>query len=105
MSMLTDYIEYDAALTPCPFCGGAEQQVSAAHIEYPDQEWYWRVKCKACHVETTGYDTERQAIDAWNRRFCKDDIEEDGYITWKRYRNRYVNELTNNINGRFDRAD
>lgn len=99
------YIEYDATLTPCPFCGSAEQKITASHIMFEDQEWYWSVECKDCHARLQGFYTERQAIDAWNRRFSKDDIEEDGYITWKRFRDRYVRELTDNINGRFDRAD
>ena len=101
----SDVIIYDATLTPCPFCGGADQRVVGARINHEDQEWYWSVECKSCHARVQDFHTERQAIDAWNRRFSEDDIEEDGYITWKRFRDRYVRELTDNINGRFDRAD
>ena len=96
----SDYIEYDATLTPCPFCGGTEQKVMASHIMFEDQEWYWSVECKDCRASVSGFHTERQAIDAWERRFAKDDIEEDGYITWKRYRQRFCDELTERIESR-----
>ena len=98
------YIDSKQQLTPCPFCGCKTQLVIGTRIDFVDQEWYWRVECKDCHANVSGYMTERQAIDAWNRRFCKDDIEEDGYITWKHYRDRFVRELTADINGR-NRAD
>ena len=100
-----DVIMYDAALTPCPFCGGAEQEITGVRVAWPDKEWSWRVECPQCHVTIACKNSEREVIDAWNRRFSEDDIEEDGYITWKRFRDRYVRELTDNINGRYDRAD
>ena len=101
----SNVIMYDAALTPCPFCGGAEQEITGVWIGSPGKEWSWRVECKQCHATFACKNSEREVIDAWNRRFSKDDIEEDGYITWKRFRDRYVRELTDNINGRYDRAD
>ena len=101
----SDVIVYEATLTPCPFCGGAEQEITGARVALPNKEWSWRVECEQCHVTIACKNSEREVIDAWNRRFSKDDIEEDGYITWKRFRDRYVRELTDNINGRLDRAD
>ena len=99
-----DCIMTDEKLTPCPFCGCVTQKVIGTRINHPDMEWYWKIECKDCHANVGGFETEIQAINAWNRRFCEDDIEEDGYITWKHYRDRFVRELTADINGR-NRAD
>lgn len=101
MAYISDgVIMNDEKLTPCPFCGCVTQKVIGTRIKFPDMEWYWKVECKDCHATVGGFKTEIQAINAWNRRFCEDDIEEDGYITWKRYRDRFVNELTANIESR-----
>ena len=55
-------------LKTCPFCGS-----SAFCSEY-DYELYngcvvlHFVECNGCHVTTFEYDTEEEAIEAWNRR-------------------------------------
>ena len=99
-----NYIEFKADLTPCPFCGRTTVTVWGARIDHPDLEWSWTVECKCGACIRGKKDTSAKAINAWERRFCKDDIEEDGYITWKHYRDRFVNELTARIEGR-DGAD
>lgn len=44
---------------PCPFCGSENINVSkTAHY----------VECNDCNVETMCYNTEEEAIEAWNRR-------------------------------------
>ncbi|HHR6217449.1 TPA: Lar family restriction alleviation protein [Providencia alcalifaciens] len=51
-------------LKKCPFCGGE------AYI----QDWSmmersrYKVACNQCDVETPIYETEHEAIEAWNRR-------------------------------------
>lgn len=53
-------------LKPCPFCGGNEVKVR--------HEKYWRPKlssnviCKECFANTGWFDTDEEAINAWNRR-------------------------------------
>lgn len=48
-------------LKPCPFCGGAGDQVKT-DINYNV------VMCTKCHCETSGYTGKESAIIAWNRR-------------------------------------
>lgn len=51
------------ALKPCPFCGG-----QANVIEYLFHGLYG-VKCQKCKAETYQfYESEEEAIEAWNRR-------------------------------------
>lgn len=45
-------------LKPCPFCGGNA---------YIGNGRTW-VRCVECGAETGCYDTEEEAIEAWNRR-------------------------------------
>lgn len=51
-------------LKPCPFCGGkAELNV------YPfDTRNEYQVECENCFCQTYVYDTEQDAIEAWDRR-------------------------------------
>lgn len=46
-------------LKPCPFCGGA------AHVVGFSAKW---VFCNSCGAEAQCFDTEEEAIEAWNRR-------------------------------------
>ena len=92
-----DCVYYEDNLTPCPLCGYATQTVNGVRLR---SGWRWSVECNGCHMETGAQTTEHGALQAWERRFAKDDIEEDGYITWKRYRQRYVDELTERIESR-----
>lgn len=92
---------YKAALKPCPFCGNAEQTVIGVEALFRDgEEWRWNVECDGCHVQTKLYHTEKEALEAWKRRYAEDEVEQDGYITWKRYRQRFVDELTERIESR-----
>lgn len=92
---------YKAALKRCPFCGNAEQTVIGVEALFHDmEEWRWNVECDGCHVQTKLYHTEKEALEAWKRRYEQDEIEQDGYITWKRYRQRFVDELTEHIESR-----
>lgn len=92
---------YKAALKPCPFCGNAEQTVCGVEALFRDGEsWRWNVECDGCHVQTKLYSTEQEALNAWKGRYAEDEVEQDGYITWKRYRQRFVDELTQRIESR-----
>lgn len=46
-------------LKPCPFCGG-----EAIILDFTKKF----IRCEDCMVETNIYDTEAEAIEAWNRR-------------------------------------
>lgn len=48
-------------LKPCPFCGG-----KATVNQFLDS-LFW-VRCTECGSENQASNTEKQAIDAWNRR-------------------------------------
>lgn len=60
-----------AELKPCPFCGGSA--LTSKEI-YPTGEKAWHVIHWAdgnCFIENTingDYDTEAEAVEAWNRR-------------------------------------
>ena len=48
-------------------CGG---EVTIKHYwqyRYYDEAPYFYVWCQKCHIKTDGYDTEAEAITAWNR--------------------------------------
>lgn len=92
-----DCVFYEDNLAPCPFCGGTTQTVRGVLVT---SGWKWAVQCNGCHMETGSQTTEQIALQVWDRRFAKDDIEDDGYITWKRYRQRYDDELTQRIESR-----
>ncbi len=49
------------ALQPCPFCGGT------ANTALDDDEWSY-VFCTECGARSDSYETEGQAIGAWDRR-------------------------------------
>ena len=58
-------------LKPCPFCG------SKAEIEHKRNLLTWIVQCSnqscpASYMIGADYETEEQAIDAWNRRATND---------------------------------
>ena len=92
---------YKAALKPCPFCGNAEQTVTGVEALFHGVDgWRWNVECDGCHVQTKLYSTEQEALEAWKGRYKEDEVEQDGYITWKRYRQRFVDELTQRIESR-----
>lgn len=52
-------------LKPCPFCGGEAIRGIACHVH---EDYAFRVECRECKIVTPFYDTEAEAIEAWNRR-------------------------------------
>lgn len=77
---------YKAALKLCPFCGNAEQTVCGVEALFRNgEEWRWNVECDGCHVQTKLYHTEKEALNAWKRRYVKNEVEQDGNITWGFY--------------------
>lgn len=63
-------VRMNTELKPCPFCGGEEAGTKWHH-------GYWSVQCGYYHDATKSdhcfqdwgeFDTEQEAIDAWNRR-------------------------------------
>lgn len=45
----------------CPFCNGEAKSINYNCLTY-------KVKCKTCGCETKNCETEREAVDAWNKR-------------------------------------
>lgn len=48
-------------LKPCPFCGSKDLEL-LGHFSI---RW---VACNSCYAESGSYDTDEEAIEAWNRR-------------------------------------
>lgn len=59
-------------LKPCPFCGGKAETHSCGTFENEKLAVIFDgrvgVHCSVCHVATTPYENEEEAIEAWNRR-------------------------------------
>ena len=57
-------------LKPCPFCGGEAIVEKAKSKPYFERRLPYRVKCKWCHCALAYqfFETENDAIKAWNRR-------------------------------------
>ena len=53
-------------LKPCPFCG-ADGAVSTTYTD-DLSTMYWYCFCTCDCVESRLYNTEKEAIEAWNRR-------------------------------------
>ena len=51
------------ALLPCPFCGGAAQSYESSLVD----GWH-QVECRQCQATSGYWQTEAQAIAAWNAR-------------------------------------
>ena len=93
------YIAYDTSLKQCPFCGSTSQEVSG--VKVGPEKWSWNVRCNACQTATGIQPTETKAIEAWEGRYEKNEVEQDGYSTWRACLDRYVGEVV----GRLARAD
>ena len=59
-------------LLPCPFCGATDEVMTTADFwagAIPaEAEVANQVGCTVCDIWTPAYDTEAEAIAAWNRR-------------------------------------
>ena len=60
-------------LKPCPFCGndGSGPVEDALHITYFEADWRsesWSVQCDKCTATMGYFDSEDEAIAAWNSR-------------------------------------
>ena len=52
-------------LKPCPFCG--DFSISGVE-EHGENAGEWYIYCTGCFTRTAYYNTEAEAIAAWNRR-------------------------------------
>ena len=54
-----------SALKPCPnpFCAHSSPKIWQGAVAKK-----WRGTCRQCHIETAAFDTEAEAITAWNTR-------------------------------------
>ena len=53
-------------LKKCPFCGGEADCNNAGFIKAGNL--MWATECLDCGVTTDFFDSEQEAIEAWNRR-------------------------------------
>lgn len=51
-------------LKQCPFCGGEAETVKGE----VNEPIFW-VSCKCCQCETIWFETAKEAIETWNRRY------------------------------------
>ena len=56
-------------LKPCPFCGSNNYSVDSY-----DRHHRWYAWCNDCHALLVGRDTKEEAIEAWNERVEKDEV-------------------------------
>ena len=57
------------ALLPCPFCASTETGLYRPTEAREGSGWHdWFVRCHQCHVESAEYETESEAVTAWNTR-------------------------------------
>ena len=57
-----------AELKPCPFCGGKAFLSEYLYSCEPGRCTTQFVEFNGCHTTTYEYNTEEEAIEAWNRR-------------------------------------
>jgi Lar family restriction alleviation protein len=55
-------------LLPCPFCGGEAREYTWTSDNRPYNEWH-EISCEVCSGSTCTYNTEEEAIAAWNQRW------------------------------------
>ena len=109
MINLNGFKEYDAKLTPCPFCGGERQEIMGVYLRTYNK-WNWSIECKSCHASFRDIGSEYEVRTAWERRYKKHEIEQDGDITWsffdlwKQCAQRYAEECLSRLDGT-DRPD
>lgn len=53
-------------LKMCPFCGGEADCNNNSLMQ--GGKFKWSVECCGCGVITSAFNTEEEAIEAWNRR-------------------------------------
>lgn len=58
-------------MKPCPFCGGKPELGSYSRFGN------WIVVCSKCEAETQIYETEQEAIEAWNTRQVEDELNKE----------------------------
>ena len=57
-------------LKPCPFCGESSVHIEK-HVAYTTTGYLYLVRCSNipfCGIRQTGFFTEEEAVEAWNRR-------------------------------------
>ena len=89
-----------AELKPCPFCGGENCETYKVDETVFSQNKYltlredmmklilWGTGCYDCSAQIYGFDTEQEAIEAWNTRAektCKPEVEHHGDLILTRY--------------------
>lgn len=82
-------------LKPCPCCGG---KAELRHRPF-DEDFF--IKCEyqnwKCNTQTLYYETEEEAIEAWNRRpspwHTGEPTEEGEYLVWVNFSNGEANSM------------
>lgn len=61
-------------LEPCPFCGGKAYLSSYSSCDCCGKAYNGCVTCSGCGNQQSHYDSDAEAIEAWNRRVAADEL-------------------------------
>jgi Lar family restriction alleviation protein len=65
---VTNSVGEGVVLKPCPFCGGADEQLVQTFTRAADTFAYWSVECLGCGCEIASDASQAEADEQWNTR-------------------------------------
>jgi hypothetical protein len=74
-----------AKLLPCPFCGSKAEIASYPSCDCCGKTWNACVECTKCSAEVSHFDTDAEAVHAWNTRALNEGERDEGPTLVERY--------------------